>query len=405
MLWDRKLPYALVFVAAFVFLPLLSTFGLGGLFVPSDITYICVIISLFSFLFFYSVGKQSSTSSIPLEREENVSYNRIIIANLFAMAAIIYMLPTIMAFYAVHTMADARYDDATLEFFGNAKMATLYGLIVSPSIVVSFLCILDDLLHGSKVHFVALFLTILNMALNSVIFGGRSLLVQCGFYCLFYFLFFRKNIELPKRKKKKVLKIVGISLIAIIAVFVFITNARRSEDDADTSFYTYFLMYYVGPFVLFDHYANTGLLSLPGDMYWGTCLFGPIYNFIMMGVSVLVPSIDYQGSDYLISQVTQNNRIDIGYDLGINAAVTAMYPFIKDFWLFGLVVGFGFWGFVTGKLEKLRNHDSKRLRIITLLFLYVVFKLQMRYELGSTLLIMLVLVFLFIKKRKGKYVK
>lgn len=405
MFKHKKLPYAIIFVVAFVFFPLLSTLGLGGLFLPSNATHFCVLLSIAGFFFFYSVGKKTiikSTRFSNIDFNYDTRYGFIVLGNLVCLAVYLYLLPNVKEYYAVHMLSDGRQEATDVFLGGSARMAALYSNTVKPIASVSFLILMDDLFRGKKIDYFAGILCLLNMVLDSLIFAGRALLVQCFFYVIFSFLFFRKEIRLNK-KQKKILVSIGL-FVSILLVFVVIFISQgRSGGDSEGVMANHLVWYYVGPFVLFDYYVNNhNLLSLSSSssFFYGSCVLGPIYNLGYMVVSALFPSIDYQGSDHLIAVVTQNTFAPIASGgVYINAAVTAMYPFIKDFWLIGLFLGFGFYGFLLGFLEKsYAQNGSKKIRLITLIILYVIFKLEMRYELGPTMVIQILLIRFFTKK-------
>lgn len=405
MFKQRKLPYAIVFVVAFVFFPLLSTLGLGGLFLPSDATHFCVLLSVAGFFCFYWVGRKTKVKSIGVSNinvNYDTRYGLVILGNLACLLVYLYLLPNVKEYYAVHMLSDGRQEATDVFLGGSARIAALYANTVKPIASVSFLILIDNLFRGKKIHYLAGILCLLNMVLDSLIFAGRALLVQCFFYVIFSLLFYRKEVKLNKRQKKILVSIALLVLSLFVFVVVFISQGR-SGGDSEGVITNHLVWYYVGPFVLFDYYVNNhDLLSLSTDsnFFFGSCVFGPIYNLGYMVVSALIPSIDYQGSDHLIAVVTQNTYAPIASGgVYINAAVTAMYPFIKDFWFIGLFFGFGFYGFLLGYLEKLYSQNgSQKIRLITLIILYVIFKLEMRYELGPTMVIQIILIVFFIKK-------
>lgn len=407
MLRRKKLPYAIVFVVAFVFFPLLSTIGIGGLFLPSDATHFCVLISILGFFIFYYEGKKLKIKHICVSDSYEVRYDTrnglMILANMACLAVYLYLLPNVKEYYAVHMLSDGRQEATNVFLGGSARMAALYSNTVKPIASVSFLILIDNLFRGKKIHYLTGTLCLLNMILDSLIFAGRALLVQCFFYVIFDLLFFRNEVKLNKKQKKLLISIALLVLSLFVFVVIFISQGR-SGGDSEGVMTKHLVWYYVGPFVLFDYYVNNhDLLSISNETgyFFGSCVFGPIYNLGYMVISALITSIDYQGSDHLIAVVTQNTYAPIATGgVYINAAVTAMYPFFKDFWFLGLFLGFGFYGCLLGFLEKAYScFKSQKIRLITLIILYVIFKLEMRYELGPTMVIQILLILVFIKKR------
>lgn len=400
---NKPIPYSLVFVLSFCIFPMLSTFGLGGLYLPSFWTHFCVIFSLLSYLMGYSIGRNIKIKH-HYGYEYETNYKILLFLNLICLGVLLYLLPKVAAYLAVKEFADVR-EFGVLEFLGDARMAALYGSFVKPILAVSFLIIVDDLFQGRKFYWPALIIVVANMVMDSIFFAGRALLVQCVYYIFFYVLFFvyrrRKTIRISRKLKIR-LFLASALVITVLSVVVIFLSEQRTGADSATVMIDHLVWYYVGPFLLFDYYVlHYGLLDISSDMLFGTALFGPIYNFFYMGVSALIPSIDYQGTDHVIALVTQNLRLPIGPGIYINAAVTAMYPFLKDFWFIGLWFGFAFYGAVTRHLEHIyKLYQDDRIRIITLLVLYVVYKLGMRYELGPTLFISIVLVFAMFRKKK-----
>lgn len=396
-----NLPYSFLFTLAFILFPLLSTIGMGSLFIPSDLTYVCVIISIFSYFISYN-HKPCIAEYIGSTQIYKTNERLLLLSNIIVTIVLLYVTPRVMAFQSANLFRLTRTEDGLLEIFGSAAIATLYGCVVKTILPASFLVLFDDLIRGVKIKKTLLYFVMGNILYEAILFGGRSLLVELVMYTGIYVVFFHKDFSLSGRQKKKLL--VTLSLVAGLSIFVllFVTNLRTEGESSDNFLYDHFLMYYVGPFVLFDyHVVNNHILDFfSGEFpYMGTCLFGPVYNFVFMAISAVF-GIDYKGSDFLISQVTQTTKAVISDSgLQINAAVTAMYPFIKDFGIIGLIIGFSVFGYLTRylKVKYLKTH-SRRIRLVTIVFLFVLFKLEMRYDLSPVMFLQVLLIYFFTKK-------
>lgn len=400
-----QLPYSSLFTVSFCFFPLLTTTGIGGLYIPSDFTFICVLISIASYFIAYNARScKAGYRGYTQLYDTNSRY--IFIANVIASCILLYLAPVVLEFQATHLFRQTRDEESLTEFFGSPANYTIYAYVVKTIFSVSFLVLFDDLMHGIKIKKTLLYLVMANLLGDTLLFGGRSLVVQLLMYVFFYIIFFNKEIKLTKKQKRNIFTTLLIVLVSTGYV-MFLVTKMRTEDQSDSMLFDHFIMYYLGPFVLFDyHLTNSDLLDLfnGGIPYCGTCLFGPIYNFFFMAFSA-VTGVDYTGSDYLISQVTETKKAQItSSGLSINAAVTAMYPFIKDFSLLGLIVGFAFFGYMTRYLKViyLKTH-SRRIRLYTIIFLFVLFKLEMRYDLSPITFIQLLLIYYFTKKSNIVY--
>lgn len=385
-----------LFAFCWCIFPVIADMEIAGLYKLSLGTHICIIISISTFIFTYIFLPNNSNQ---IKNANNyVNTKLLIISNILSW---IFLLPyTIQAFEISKAfgLEYLREFSTTEQLITSTQIQVLYNWFLIPLYLVTaiFVCILfvDGKAKNNKS---LLLVSIISIILHSITFAARALLVKYMFY--FVFALFFCNFKETKIGKKEYFKMFSL-ILGLLIVTVFIGQGRSSR-----SFFESFIIYYAGAFSLFDYYITHPQISYLVDSpyLFGTALFGFIYN-IFQSVKYIIFGTNYLGSDYIITQFTAQ-AFPIGENIYINAATTAMYPFMRDLGYAGLIIGFLFMALLIRWIEnKVKNKPSYRNKAVFIVLLYVIFKLSMSYEmLGPSVIFMILYIIIATKKFKIIY--
>ena len=203
----------------------------------------------------------------------------------------------------------------------------------------------------------------------------EPLLLNSSYMSLFLSYF----CKIRKKSKKQVITAL-LLVIPLLLVVAFVTSQRMAGFSAFDSI----AMYYVAPFSLFNYYIENPSFSQLGmdGLQYGTATFGFIYNIIRSGLYIVF-HVPYNGSDYIITQVTAVS-VQVGSKVSINAGCTAIYIFMRDFGLLGIIIGFALMAFfVSFTHKRFLRRPSTRTGAIFVVALYTIFRLSSFYDLMS----------------------
>ena len=369
-----------IFAFCWCIFPAISEMEIAGLFKPSLHTHICIIVAISSFFLTYLILNFYFQGNCGIKNNTHnyVNTKALVIANIISW---FFLLPYTIAaidIYKSFGLVYLRDYSTTEQLVAGTQLQTLYNWLIVPLYLVTaiFACLL--IVDGkSKDNKELLLVSITSILLHSITFAARALLVKYIFYFVFA-SFFCNAIKKSKIRKKDFLKMFSV-IFGLLFVIVLISKGR-----SDKTLFDSFITYYAGPFSLFDYYLSHPQTSyLVGSSYlFGKALLGFLYNILQSALYVVFGKT-YLGSDYIITRFTAQ-VFPVGKSISMNAASTAMYPFMRDFGYFGLIIGFSFMAFLICWSEyKVKNRPSYRNRAVYVLLLYVLFKLSMSYEMLS----------------------
>lgn len=361
--------------------PFFYSLGPLGLYPLSNYTHFVILLSLFSFfiayyLFHFGNGAFNRTQSPFIWCSNDINYKILIILNLMVA---IWLYPKVIENWTqliIVGMANQRR--LGFESMGTLN-SSIYDVFAKPVIIASTAIWSIDLFrpNGNVILRRFLFiLIILNVVAETIIFAARATTVKIIYFLLFSYFFVHRH-DITKKVKLKVLSIVGL----ISGALAFVTSLRNVGLDTGSSFWETIIVYYVPSFGLLDYYITHPSFSMldTEHLTYGTCIFGFIYNAIQ-SVIILLFGGKYQGTDYMVTQITSAN-VPISPILETNAMCTADYCFLRDFGIFGVILGFSLCAAV---IVKIRNNYYRfpniRNSAFYVFFLYSTFRLSICYD-------------------------
>lgn len=402
-LHKRFLSSVTLFSFAWCFLPLLSTFGINGLFIPGDKVYLYILLGVVSFYFFYLLSFAFLRSRKNTKRFEN-SYS-LLSKPLFAfnLLGTLILLPSSIKSFQIALTYGYQYlrENASVALTSSVLLQNLYNWLLLPLFLASACLIISDfLVNDKKPNKKLLCVVIINIVLHSITFAARAAIVKVIMYALFALFFSNNKKGLTNRRNSFYIIFASILMLSFT---IYLTAGRMEQNYSDYSFIDSIVMYYVGPFVLLNHHVNNwSILHGSGSYLFGRGTFGFVTNLFEAAAYFFVPNGDYFGTDYIIGKETEYFT-RVGTNIYMNSANTSIYTFLRDFGIFGIVLGFGLLAVAIGFVEiKDRKEKSLRYKALYIYLLYFLFKTVMNYEAVSpSVFFALFFIFLFTKQRQN----
>lgn len=375
-----------VIVVTWCIFPGLNSLQPLHLYELSFYTHFIILLSLFTFLFaYYGLRiaspslKTTNISPLSFEKDNNINYKLLIILNVIIA---IWIFPkTIESWISIQIIGWDGLRTESEEKFGSTAMNLIYGFFAKPLVIASLALFAAEAFKNAKYSFVRILFILLlmvNILQETIIFAARATLVKVVIYILFAFFFLGKDTLKKSNKSKRIFKL-ALILFVVFQVLSIVTAGRNENNDKSLT--DTFLIYYIAPFSVLNYYVENpdySLLNI-GDLTYGTCILGFIYNIFCYAVALFY-GVPYKGTDNIINQVAGEN-VFVSPTLSMNAACTANYCFLKDFGIFGVFVGFSIMAFLILKIrKKYIKAPSVRNRALYIYMLYVVFRLSVFYD-------------------------
>lgn len=308
----------------------LSSIGFAGLY-PTSVN-VCIMALIYIIVFFVGTCITSKLAfrffpSKNKQLEFDFSYERIMF---FLLPAWIYSLLFIPK--AISLLNNYGYA-ALRSFAFNAS--DVYMSVVE---LLVFQCFIEPIYISTNILFLLILYLkrnykvipaiLINFILYSLLFGGRSIIVNFISVFIFLVVVYRKiNIFHILVKNKKII----ISLISIVGVFIYMVSLRKFS--ALSPLET-ILIYLSGPFSFFDQLLSKELF--PQKLLYGKVLFGAITSPISYFIRLIYDST-YQTGFSVMNNILQE-YITIGENIKFNALATILYPAICDFSYLGIII-------------------------------------------------------------------
>lgn len=372
----------------------LSTLGLYGLNTPSPTVVFlgCATMLIFTFsnllrTKLITVGEKPTVYDgeyVPLTKSF-LLYVLNLIAYVFSIPYLIKAVNIIKTagMYGLRNVAFASSE------YASTSVLIIFQTIIGPLFVVTMLLTAIDLSRKFVVR-KAIIITIFDVALYTILFGGRYMFFQL----LVFFVFAMYDGYGGKLKVflKKHKKIVLFSLL-IVLVMVFITQSRTTRGFFE-SIYVYFCGSYSYLSYLVDNKIGTDLFLL------GRTQFGFIYNFLFLVVSFLT-NIDYRGSNHIVTQLTQYT-VKIGDGISYNSLGTMLHDFMADYGVYGSLFGVFLFGYACKYVEDSKKRTERSFYYaLNIYFLYSTVNSVLGYTFrGPGTLMILIYIYIFCRGKK-----
>ncbi|HEM3655056.1 TPA: oligosaccharide repeat unit polymerase [Streptococcus suis] len=314
----------------------LSSRGFFGLNIPSENTFITVLIGMIGF----------NLSSILFENNAKLSIDNyyhmihfklrerfLIFIQLLVLGLMIpYFIDSLQIIISsgLPSLRTLVFDSAIDQFI-------LYYLI-EPLIVASMLTLLF-LIFGNKKNKLLYLLIINNLILYTFTFGGRINFFRLTIFLILMAKLYETtpkllNVKLKNLKSKR--KSLGILGVAVL-IGLYITIKRSAGDLYSVVEQIY--IYFVGSFTLYD---KLDLLGYPknSDLLFGRATIGGFVDTIILFFEQTINVCNFTKADMAITKVNQvtSQYYEIGYGKLMNAFPTMFYIFRLDFGYFGVFV-------------------------------------------------------------------
>jgi hypothetical protein len=385
-----------------VFTILWSTIGILsivvdiGLLVPSNRIHIYALLAIctFNITYFFCTKKKDLLS--PIEKIDTVAYKIndkfVYLINIIALGLIspnfIASLKTILTVGLDLTYV--RNQSYILQRFDNPILIFLFRSVPMALFATIMLITVYNIASGNKKF---LYITLFNLVIVTLTFGGRSTLWDFMSYFIGA-LITTSNLIKVRIKKRKYLVYAAVAMVIVTLLRgQDIMNVVKSAQ-----------MYFVGSFsyleLIIRNPLQFGLLQAP--MY-GYLTLGFIFEPLVLVIKLLTGANIDVPSYYF--NIYAQGFVNIGETKSIlyNNNTTMLYTFLCDFGTVGVVIGTFFVAWLICYLQKKAIKGDKLRSKLLLIFMYaVIFDSARVYILSSTtpLIILLTLLFVVRKQRK-----
>ena len=180
-----------------------------------------------------------------------------------------------------------------------------------------------------------LVVSFINVILTVLTFAGRGILLDFIFLIVVIISCSQHKLSLLKTIKqyKKAIVILAIILVLISTI----TNQRKLN--SESSLFSNAYSYYVGSIHLFDVHLNEKASLLDDEnLLYGKAILSPIIDIYKMTINFFGFNTNIKsGVETINQQVQQYYRV--GNHISLNNNVTFLYVPLRDFGIFGLLIG------------------------------------------------------------------
>lgn len=355
VVFKNFLNYLNIFLLIWYVASILSMGGFFNFTIPSTKAYIYILITLIFFeafsIIFIKVTIKKKDYNKKIEYNYDINYKIIF---LLSLCVTILMIPTTIRGTKVlleNGFGYLRNIGFTLELYTSyEKIFLVY--IVKPLNIALLVYSLIDLVDNKKIR-INFILCIINVIQYILTFGGRSALLEVILLVgIIVMAKYNTNIYQAIKNNKK---IAILSIIVLISI-VYITSQRSLNKNEGFLFNVY--SYYVGSIHLFGiHLDNPSASLLDGEhLLYGREMFNSITEFINIFGSIL--HINFSTGIEEVNQVTQK-YIYVSPNVLMNNNVTMIYAFLRDFDIYGLIIGPCVLAFIYAVSYKAKNKKGE----------------------------------------------
>lgn len=373
----------------------ISSLNLYGLYTPSKKVYLYAIIVIFIFnivsLGFGYIGNKSNI----MVQKEKIFYNKTLLylLNIAAYAFSAKYIIQSINILKKHGFFMMRYYTTGAGGYSETSNLLIFQWVVLP---IFILTIIVNAINMSKknIKWPLLVMTILDVGLYVLLFGGRYIIVRFVFITLITYLWFERGKILNLIKNHK---IIITFMVVVFFIIVYLTSKRSI---ANLNFMGNVITYFTGPFTFLSKLLESSELTQP---LYGKAVFGGLYNFIYAIIKILF-GFEYNGSDVIITSIT-SQYIRIGESTLYNSLTSIIYPFLCDFGVFGLIIDTTIFAFLCNSIEK-KAYKSMNIMwsIIYLYITFVVFDSVLQYDLLGPINSVLLILTIAISYQRNKRV-
>ncbi len=396
-IYKNIINYLNIFLIMYYLVILLSSSGRYGFSIPSDRTYLYLLIALIALEFFSLFFIKIKLNVKERKKNETLNRKRLLFISILVT---ILMIPTTVE--GIKILMEQGFTAVRSAAFSNdiyssyTKIFLTYILL--PLNKVIYIYSLLDYVKNRKIKLPLVF-SIVNALQTVVTLGGRSILLDFILISvvIIYEKYNRKIYEIFKENKK----IIIVSMILLVMMIV-ITNDRSLDEDEGVLFNLY--SYYVGSIHLFNvHLQNPEISLLDGEhLLLGKGMMNPIWDISKIALKTVGFDVNIiTGTEIINEQVQEYLTVRDGIKMNNN--VTFLYVCLRDFDIWGLIIGpayIALWFAVTYKLyikKKSIKTDALYFYLVSILP-YFIFEFYINKTPFLLTIIFIILIYKFVYK-------
>lgn len=386
---------------------LASTFQPYGLFLPTEYTYMLLLINVFSFSLGFLALRKYNKSNINLSSADKAA-NNLLKNSTFRFLLLIACLITLYYFSIVRIaiLAAGNLADIRNEYYSGELLGSFYaiinGIFLQPMLIICY-PLLGYALY--RRNWMAIPLIIFMVTINSLA-GGRF-----GYVKIFYALIF--FFGCIKRLKKK--SFIGLTVGAIFLIFAlsYVTASRydssgnmsdRIEKGFDKTL-EHISTYACGATVAFDYSIKNNYTKQIGGNTYGAITGSSVVQTLYIVLNKI--GLPFDQPMERLAKIKQNDYIWVGSSIRFNALYTAVLFFYTDFGVVGVI----FIPFLLGLLSRffiksfLRFQTLPLLMLITYCYILILFSItDFNFTTYTSLFMVIILYWLGTKKSRNRKV-
>lgn len=360
-----------------------SNMGLYGVYLPSGIVNIAMLLGILLFAIVYSALSHNRKINVQYisEMQCEIKYKIVYVINVLVF---IYIIPFFVRALVIIRTEGFMYlrSIAGIESY-EMGATSLSNLILQafcyPAIIATFTigCIL--FFQGNKKSIKIIIISFINLTLYCLTNAARNgfivLIVICMVCYVKYYRTQRKeNVEVLSKKEH----FLSFLIVCVcIAILLWISNERSS--DGDSFIRTAYLYYFGGPAYLSQLLDNLLNYKINSTLLFGVSSFGFVWNIFALVLNRIGFSI--VNSDFIINSTLACRSLTVGSGVKLNAMSTIFFPFLMDWGYLGLIIGpilFAIFSNIIDKKAYWKN--SIRWHAIEVYWFYAIYRSVFKWE-------------------------
>lgn len=360
-----------------------SNMGLYGVYLPSGIVNIAMLLGIAVFAIVYSALSRNRKINAQYisEMQCEIKYKIVYIINVLVF---IYIIPFFIRALVIIRTEGFMYlrSIAGIESY-EMGATSLSNLILQafcyPAIIATFIigCIL--IFQGNKKSIKIIIISFINLTLYCLTNAARNgFIVLIVIFVVCYVKYYRtqrkENVQVISKKERFLSFLIACICIAIL---LWISNERSS--DGDSIIRTAYLYYFGGPAYLSQLLDNLLNYKINSTLLFGVSSFGFVWNIFALVLNRIGFSI--VNSDFIINSTLACRSLTVGSGVKLNAMSTIFFPFLMDWGYLGLIFGpilFAIFSNIIDKKTYWKN--SIRWHAIEVYWFYVIYRSVFKWE-------------------------
>ena len=376
--------------------------GLYGVYLPSGIVNIAMILGIALFAIVYSAlsHNRKVNAHYISEMQCEVKYRIVYIINALVF---IYIMPFFVralvvirteGFMYLRSIAGIESDEMSANSLSNLILQAL----CYPAIIATFTlgCIL--FFRGSKKPIKIIICSFVNLTLYCLTNAARNgfiviIIIFAVCYVKYYRTQRKEHVQVISKKER-----IFSFLIACICITMLLWISNERSSDGDSIVRTAYLYYCGGPAYLSQLLENLLSYKINSTFLFGVSSIGFIWNIFALALNRIGFSI--LNSDFIINSTLACRSLTVGSGVKLNAMSTIFFPFLMDWGYLGLIIGpivFAFFSYVIDKKTYWKN--TIRWHAIEVYWFYAIYRTVFKWE-GVSIGFFFVLFFIVLFTRR-----